>query len=203
MSISIRLLSRVVLALAFVGASLVFQPGRPVAANFVSKNSRTWTACILYTRPCMTNDSTLVVAIGPMGPISQQGFLLAMSSYDSTHLNVVGGSGDNGLTDLYYHYEPLLPGNLARYSCQAVSSGWRCGHAHVLIDDSQTVGYTLNQMRGLFCHESGHGVGLTHGLDGDPELDNDHSDLACMRRPLSPAAGLAAVHNVPHINYHY
>lgn len=125
-----------------------------------------------------------------------------MSSYGSTDLTVASGSGDNGGTDLYYRYQSLPPGNLAKYSCQGVSSGWRCGHAHILIDNTQVSGFTVNQMRTVFWHETGHGVGLLHGADGEPPLSNDDPAIACMRTPISAAVGLAN-HNVAHINYHY
>lgn len=36
----------------------------------------------------------------------------------------------------------------------------------------------------LACHESGHGVGLTHGNDASPKVSDSDESLGCMQRPL-------------------
>jgi len=38
--------------------------------------------------------------------------------------------------------------------------------------------------RGVICHESGHAVGLTHGDDASPPIDDLEPDLGCMQTPL-------------------
>lgn len=52
------------------------------------------------------------------------------------------------------------------------------------------------------CHETGHAVGLTHGLQASPTVPNENVNLECMRTPGTTVTTLGA-HNVAQINGAY
>ena len=51
------------------------------------------------------------------------------------------------------------------------------------------------------CHEAGHAVGLVHGGDGSPSIDDNDSDIACMKRTVSST--VLGTHNISMINGTY
>lgn len=54
------------------------------------------------------------------------------------------------------------------------------------------------------CHESGHAVGLMHGAESYPIVDNLDSRLGCMRTPTSAiTSGDLGGNQVWHINHNY
>ncbi|MDW6063997.1 hypothetical protein SAZ11_46160 [Streptomyces sp. FXJ1.4098] len=55
---------------------------------------------------------------------------------------------------------------------------------------------------GLSCHETGHAVGLTHGQQADPKLNQTDSRLGCLQTPVSYGTGLGA-NNRENINGAY
>jgi hypothetical protein len=57
--------------------------------------------------------------------------------------------------------------------------------------------------RNIICHESGHAVGLTHGEDADPEVDNEDDALGCMQTPVPITDDELGTHNVDMINGTY
>jgi hypothetical protein len=58
--------------------------------------------------------------------------------------------------------------------------------------------------KGLACHESGHAVGLTHGVDAAPQRENDDPSFGCMQTPVPISnTGQLGTHNRASINATY
>jgi len=55
----------------------------------------------------------------------------------------------------------------------------------------------------LACHETGHAVGLTHGVDAGPSESNTASELGCMETPDSGSRPTFGSHNIGEINNTY
>jgi hypothetical protein len=55
----------------------------------------------------------------------------------------------------------------------------------------------------LTCHETGHAVGLTHGVDASPKESNTASELGCMETPDSSNRPGLGSHNKSEINATY
>jgi hypothetical protein len=55
----------------------------------------------------------------------------------------------------------------------------------------------------LACHETGHAVGLTHGIDAAPVESNTASELGCMETPDSGTRSTLGSHNRSEINSVY
>jgi hypothetical protein len=55
----------------------------------------------------------------------------------------------------------------------------------------------------LACHETGHAVGLTHGVDAGPSESNTASELGCMETPDSGSRSTFGSHNIDEINNTY
>ena len=56
----------------------------------------------------------------------------------------------------------------------------------------------------VVCHESGHAVGLTHGAQAAPIVNNDDAQLGCLRTPLTAiSSGSLGSNQVSQINANY
>ena len=71
--------------------------------------------------------------------------------------------------------------------------------------DQQYVGFkqTTSVDRSLACHETGHAVGLLHGVYSSPAVSNTTTDLACMITPHDPANQYLGSNNVTNIDNTY
>lgn len=104
-------------------------------------------------------------------------------SFDLTVLDVsypsspvFSGSGE---TDLIYGKGPIAQGFDGVTWCNAALSGSEeCDQHYIRFSENvKTVS------RALACHETGHGVGLTHGKAAYPMLENYDNSLGCMTDP--------------------
>ena len=91
--------------------------------------------------------------------------------------------------------------------CADVLSGAKCDR-HTLtydIDFAQSQNLNTDQKRYLACHEIGHTLGLKHGDDAAPRVDNDKLWLGCLTTPLSNPNALTVTggHNKEVINDNY
>jgi hypothetical protein len=55
----------------------------------------------------------------------------------------------------------------------------------------------------IICHETGHAVGLTHGEEASPQVDNEDDQLGCMQTPVAAVDDSLGTHNVDMINATY
>lgn len=86
-----------------------------------------------------------------------------------------------GETDWIFQEGPIdTEGTRGRTWCNDTVGTWECDQHYIKVEGP--AGY---QNPKLTCHEVGHAVGLTHGPQASPVLDDDDADLGCMRRPLN------------------
>jgi len=119
-----------------------------------------------------------------------------------------------GVTDISFGYQDL-PGRIfGRWVCYSsdysdLNGGVRCwaGRVHYdadyIEDNFASASSRDKELRqALACHEVGHGVGLTHGEDADPDVDNQAGFLGCMKtRALeSQRVPWLGSHNISRIN---
>lgn len=109
-------------------------------------------------------------------------------TYDSSP--VFSGSGE---TDIVFQ-EGTLPSPYAGYTwCNDAvdDSSWKCEQTYIRVRGYNTV-YpgkdTINT--GVICHETGHAVGLVHGVDTSAYYLNNNTILGCMRDPVPATAAL-------------
>jgi hypothetical protein len=106
-------------------------------------------------------------------------------------------SGTNE-TDVIFVFRGDIPSGFAGWTwCDDAITSTKCDQHYVAILDSIYVGWEF------ICHEVGHAVGLTHGDDADPAVDNLDSRLGCMRTPLSVNGLNLGVININEINATY
>lgn len=199
----IRRLRALTVAGLLIAAVLIVTVGQ-ADANFVTANVHGWTSCTT-THPCMTNDKSVYTYTGDLGPQMLTATNGGLSSINATNLNTFAGASAHGSgTDIYYGYEDL-PGLVGRYSCITVETGtWKCTHAHVMYDGDALATHTAWSQRFAACHETGHAVGLLHGMDGSPQLANNNTALECMMTPLQTSgSNILGTHNNAHINSNY
>lgn len=83
--------------------------------------------------------------------------------------------------------------------CDDAIDSLRCDQHYVNFSDNGAV----TPVRA--CHETGHAVGLLHGSDATPAVDDLTPELFCMQAPTAAIAsntGLGA-HNTAHVNVVY
>lgn len=95
-------------------------------------------------------------------------------TYDSTP--VFSGGGE---TDVIYQEGPPPSGLLGYGWCNDQVGTWECDQWYIKIEGG---GRYLDWK--LTCHETGHGVGLTHGDWAHPTKALDDPVLGCLRSPL-------------------
>lgn len=85
-------------------------------------------------------------------------------------------------TDWIFQEGPIeTEGTIGRTWCNDKVGTWECDQHYIKLEGS---GQYYQNPR-VTCHEVGHAVGLTHGPEANPSLDNDDAVLGCLRRPLS------------------
>jgi hypothetical protein len=97
-------------------------------------------------------------------------------------------------TDIIYQ-QGTVPGTDTGLTwCNDAVSSTKCDQ-HYNRFDSASPG------QGIACHETGHAVGLTHGQQAYPQLSNEDSSLACMKKSASTSD--LGTHNTNMINATY
>lgn len=132
---------------------------------------------------CQTDNADMTIFRGStLSATASSNITTALNSwYDITDLNVQYGVGytTNGAnTDVVYGISGSVPaGSDAYYYCAISAGGYRC--------DQGVVNFINNTVvtKGVACHETGHAVGLVHGMNGSPQLANNDGRLECMQTP--------------------
>lgn len=119
----------------------------------------------------------------------------ALGEYASTDLSVTYDSSPvysgSGETDIIYQTANLDAGVYGLTWCDDAvnSSSWECDQQYVRFNSDS--GTPMDAV--LACHESGHAVGVMHGVFGSPSVaSNDTSIMGCGRTPYT--TGSAAQH---------
>ncbi len=100
-------------------------------------------------------------------------------------------------TDVIYKESAVPGGNEGITWCNDPTSGYECDQHYV---DMQPDVYTS---RGLICHESGHAVGLTHGLQAYGVQSQTDPALGCMRTPTGSTQDNLGSQQITNINASY
>lgn len=102
-----------------------------------------------------------------------------------------------GETDIIYQ-QNTPPGESDGFAwCNDAVDARRC-------DQHYNVFRSSSPSKGLACHESGHAVGLTHGVDAAPMRENDDPSFGCMQTPVPTSnTGQLGTHNRATINATY
>ncbi|MEE9417142.1 MAG: hypothetical protein V3V01_17815 [Acidimicrobiales bacterium] len=124
-------------------------------------------------------------------------------------------------TDVIYETENNLPGGAAAATiCDDDSPGGNvCDSNYIQYNIASIVAVTINNpnltltqernmRRMIACHELGHSLGLVHGENAFPILDNQDGSLKCMRTPTlangsNSGSRNPGAHNKEQINGHY
>ncbi|WP_157848206.1 hypothetical protein [Streptomyces exfoliatus] len=129
------------------------------------------------------------------------------NSYNGTDLNTVYDptptfSGE-GETDVYFEeYGGVGPGLIGITWCNDAMGEppYACDQQHIRILPGY---YSYAYGYGLVCHETGHAVGLLHGGNAYPTVNNEDLDtLHCMVKSSDTTRGLGPT-NVANINSVY
>lgn len=100
-------------------------------------------------------------------------------------------------TDIIYRQVTLPPGVLGQTWCEDSVSSTQCDQHYIDFAASTPDTKTI-------CHESGHGVGLTHGANASPSVSNGDDTLGCMQTPFSEiTSATLGSHNAALINSTY
>jgi len=124
------------------------------------------------------------------------------NQYAATDLSVTvqtaGVYSGSSETDIVYLQSASgMPGTLAGIAwCNDAVSTTRCDQAYVQFR------YDTFSSE-LACHETGHAVGLTHGVNAYPRQSNTSSALGCMETPVSGSRSGLGANNIYQINSTY
>ncbi|MGE4567036.1 MAG: hypothetical protein AAEB43_05185 [Acidimicrobiales bacterium] len=133
---------------------------------------------------CQTDNSTLTVYMD--ANLSTSGVAninsVLWNQFDPTDLTVAVTSspvytGGNE-TDIIYHQRVLAQGFLGFAWCDDAANSTKCDQ-HYVAFATGTPSLTA------VCHETGHAVGLTHGLQASPQQTNSSTLLGCMKTPVN------------------
>lgn len=80
--------------------------------------------------------------------------------------------------------------------CDDAVDGTHCDQHYIAFLNQSVVTYPL------VCHELGHSVGLTHGMDADPSVSQSDWRLGCMKTPVDSGDTLGS-NNISEINATY
>lgn len=138
-----------------------------------------------YTGPqCQTDNETLTVFRGStLSAAASSNITTALNSwYDVTTLNVVYEVSQvttgTSQTDITYGINGSVPPPSQGYTyCAAAVSGYKCNRQVIHFINNTVIN------KGLACHETGHAVGMVHGQQNAPKLNDDDDRLQCMRTP--------------------
>lgn len=153
---------------------------------------------------CRTDNSYLTVfAESSISSAGRTNIVNTLPRFDQTDMDVAWAatasySGDSE-TDVIYQRVPVdgLAGDAIGIAwCDDESSEDKCDQHYVVFEDKYTVPNTI-------CHETGHAVGLTHGHEASPRLNQLDSRLHCMQAVAGYNEILGNDINVPNINSSY
>lgn len=152
---------------------------------------------------CMTDNATLTWFTE--SSLSTQTRLnvdyILENSFEPTDLSVsiedppvYSGSAE---TDIIYRKTSLPPGVLGQTWCENAVTSVKCDQHYIDLAD-----YVASYK--VICHESGHAVGLTHGLQASPSISNGDDRLGCMQTPISEITDwVLGTNNIDQINATY
>lgn len=98
---------------------------------------------------------------------------------------------------VYFRSNGLPPTAGGLTWCNNAVTSRKCDQHHVWLRPSR-----VGSVKGTTCHEVGHSVGLTHGQDAEPIVDEEHPSQGCMKSPSGSTTTLGS-HNVRMINATY
>ncbi len=166
--------------------------------------------CPQGSGPCRTDNETLYyymdsVADGWMlEPADQDGVReMLYKEYLPTDLQVYYDPDPTftgvGETDLVYREGPVAGEADGITYCNDKEDGsvWLCDQQYIEIE-----GGLYYYHLGISCHETGHGVGLMHGSQAYPRLDDYDDRLGCMQKITYPSQPLGNL-STNNINYVY
>ena len=126
------------------------------------------------------------------------------SQFGSTDLNPSYDSSPSysgqAETDIIYEKVPatIMPTQAIGITwCEDADQGYQCDQQYIAYKTGIPV--TAN----MACHESGHAVGLMHGSESDPVVNNTDPQLGCMRTPADDSANTLGGMNVGEIDDTY
>lgn len=162
--------------------------------------------------PCLANSSNHYYVVSSSVPNYVEVAIpqAKVYSYDYTDLAMIGQSSNTSLTDVVYTMDDNLEsiGAWALYDCYDPVNSSRCDWAQVYFDNSQMWSNRSNAdlLRKVACHETGHSVGLVHGIDSSNSTGGSASNtapwLGCMMRGWPAEVGLGST-NAAQINDYY
>jgi hypothetical protein len=149
---------------------------------------------------CQTDNATLTVwRASSLSATGKNNIASSLNGkYNPTDLNVsyVSSPSTSGSaeTDIIYEAGDPPGSNIGITWCNDAVSSTKCDQHYVLFSDPSI-------QESYACHETGHAVGLTHGHEAYPRLDNLDSSLGCMTNP--PYTTALGTHNTQMINATY
>lgn len=173
--------------------------------NMYPTSNATW-ACIdgsMGDPFCQTDNSSLTYGL-TSGTTAQHQYITAMlnAEFGPTDLSVsrqtpIVYSG-NAETDIVYQIGATMPSGVNGITwCDDHAAGRKCDQHYVRLKSTR-----VHADASTACHESAHAVGLTHGSNAAPTVDNSHGYLRCLRTPGTSDSGLGE-HNQNQINGTY
>jgi hypothetical protein len=151
---------------------------------------------------CQTDNSSLTYfSQGSLAPYSRTQVTSVLNNqFNPTDLNVsyesppsyTGGAE----TDIIFLLETLPPGIAGWTRCDDPIDSVKCDQHYV----SFASDYWAQR---ITCHETGHGVGLTHGQQASPAISNTDTSLACMKTADNYNSNGLGPHNNGQINGTY
>jgi hypothetical protein len=154
---------------------------------------------------CQTDNATLTVFMQSSVSAARKTTVRNMlgNQYNPTDLNVsypaspsYSGSAE---TDIIYQVSTsgFSGSTIGQTWCNDAVSSTRCDQEYVRFRG------TIQFDSELTCHETGHAVGLTHGVDASPSESNTAAELGCMETPDSGTRPGVGSHNQSEINATY
>ena len=152
---------------------------------------------------CQTDNSALTVFRESSLSVSGKSNIAFVLNnwYDPTDLSVTietsGTYTGSAETDIIYQKRDDIPGALVGVAwCYDAVTTLKCDQHYVAFD-------AVSPATNLICHETGHAVGLTHGAQASPAIDDDDDVLDCMENPPGASSGVLGTHNTGIINSTY
>lgn len=161
-------------------------------------NSTTsWWAEVEIDKTSSTSDTPTEVAIRATISGSYEGTTGLDMGYDPTP--VFAGSGE---TDIIYRSKPahFEDTKYIGYTwCDNADpyANYECDQQYINFRNVNTVD------RALACHETGHAVGLVHGVDSGPAVNDLDERVGCLARPHYPSRQFLGANLVRSIDGHY
>src|SRR3954462_14149630 len=154
---------------------------------------------------CQTDNATLTVFMQDSVSSGRQTTIRNMlaNQYSPTVLAVsypgTASYSGGAETDIIYQVSTsgFSGSTIGQTWCNDAVSSTQCDQEYVRFRG------TLQFDSELTCHETGHAVGLTHGVDAGPAESNTASELGCMETPDSSNRPGVGTHNQSEINGTY